>query len=328
MRSLLLATIASMGLVGCVGNLEPGPGTPDDNDVGDGSGTNPNPQGDNSQAKKMFDDNVYPIIASKTAISGCAAAGCHMIGNTPGSTQFVAQTAQEGWATTTSFTSVVGAFTPSTAAILTKIDAGHNARTYSGPERQAITDWLAQEALERANGGGGGGGGTGTESPGAATARLMNAWSSCLAVTDFQTANMSNAWNNMTAGGSACRTCHGTGAYNMIITPITETAADGSGPPGMFTTIATVKEYMIMWFTVDLSVMGPDGKKGKIIINQTAFDGVANGVAPHSTHPRYNSTNNNGMTALKSWYDLTMAKVTAAGATGNCGTTKLNPPAM
>lgn len=327
MRSVLLATIASMGLVGCVGELSQ-PGTPDENDVGDGSGTNPNPQGMNSQAKKMFDDTVYPIISSKTAASGCANVGCHMIGNTPGSTQFVAQTAAEGWATTSSFTSVVGAFTPTTAAILTKIDAGHNSRVYTGTERAAITAWLAQEATERAGGGGGGGGGTGTESPGAATARLMNGWSSCLTVTDFKTANMSNAWNNMTAGGSACRTCHGTGAYNMIITPTTETAADGSGPPGMFTTIASVKEYMIMWFTVDLSVMGPDGKKGKIIVNQTAFDGVANGVAPHSTHPRFNSLNNPGATALKSWYDLTMAKVTAAGATGNCGPTKLNPPAM
>ena len=32
----------------------------------------------------MFDDNVYPIISSKTAASGCAMAGCHMVGNTPG----------------------------------------------------------------------------------------------------------------------------------------------------------------------------------------------------------------------------------------------------
>jgi hypothetical protein len=299
--------------------------------VGDGSGTNPNPQGEDSLARQMFEDNVYPIIADKspTSTSGCAAIGCHMIGNTPGSTQFVAQTKEEGWATITSFTAAVGAFTPATAGLLTKLEiAPHNNRTFSAEQKQAITDWLAQEALERAGGGGTDPGtGTGTESPGQATARLMNAWSSCLSITDFQSANMKGAWQNMTAGGSACRTCHGTGAYNMIITPIEETDPAG-GPPGMFTTIATVKEYMIMWFTVDLSVTGPDGKKGKIIINQTAFDGVANGVAPHSTHPRFNSTNNNGMNALRDWYDLTMAKVTAAGATGNCGPTKLDPPAM
>lgn len=326
MRAVILAAISSLSLVGCVGELSTGPMGGDQGPVGDG--TNPNPQGNNSVAKQMFDQNVFPIIAADwtATASGCAGAGCHEMGNSPTSTQFVAATPDEGWATINSFTALVGAWTPSTAALLTKVDASHQNRVYSAAERTAITDWLAKEAEERA-GGTGPGPSTGTETPGQATARLMNAWSSCLTVTDFQSANMRQAWQNMTAGGSACETCHSTGAYNFIVSRIVETDPNG-GPPGFYTTLATIKEYMIMWFTVDLTQTGPDGKRGKIVINEQAFIGVAEGKAPHATHPRFNALNNQGMTALREWYDLTMAKLTAAGATGNCGTTQLNPPAM
>lgn len=324
MRAVLLSAIASMGLVGCVGQLDTGT-MPDDNDVGSGSGTNPNPNPD-GVARKMYEDNVYPILSATTGASSCAAAGCHMIGNTPASTQFVAQTKAEGWATITSFTSVVGAFTPSTAAILTKIDqtGGHQGKTYTTDERKKITDWLAQEVLDRA-GGGGGGSGSGGESPGAASARVMNSWSSCLSLADFDTANMTQAWQGMQAEGNACNTCHNTGYANTIITVTKETIANG--PPGMFTTIGTIKEFMIMWFIPDLTQTGPDGKKGKIVINNQAFIGVSARQAPHATHPAFNWNNSNGKQALQAWYDLTMAKLTAAGATGNCGTTKLDPPA-
>jgi hypothetical protein len=322
----VLAVIASMALVACVGQLDTMPDD-DDNSTGSGSGTNPNPQGSNSQAKKKFEETVWPIISqpNTAGMSGCAGAGCHQIGNSPGSTQFVAQTMDEGWVTVTSFTSVHGNFIPTAAGILTKIGDGglHSARVYTAAEKQAITDWLTLEATERA-GGGGGGSGSGGESPGAASARLMNAWSSCLTLADFQTANMSQAWNGMQAEGNNCNACHNTGYANFIVT----NTVQGTTPPGFFTTISTVKEYMMMWFNVDLSVTGPDGKRGKMIINQQAFDGVSKRQAPHATHPSFNSTNSNGMTALRAWYDLTMAKVTAAGATGNCGPTTLNPPAI
>lgn len=324
MRAVLLAAIASMGLIGCVGQLDD-MGT-NGNPTGPvGGGTNPNPT-PNSQAKSMFDQNVYPIISSKTATSGCALSGCHMVGNNPGSTQFVAATAADGYGTATSYQALVGNFTTTSAGILTKVAAGHNGRVFSSAEQKAITDWLNQEVLERGQGGTGSGGTT-TESPGAATARLMNEWSACMNITDFNTANMATAWGQMqTNGGSRCESCHVTGGYGMIVTQIAETTPTGG--PGLFTTIATNKYYMIPYFTVDLTKpsVGPTGagKMGQVIINTTSFEGVARQQPPHTEHPTFNPDTNQGMTALKQFYDLTMAKVTAGG----CGTTKLDPPAQ
>jgi hypothetical protein len=323
MRSVLLAVVASLSLVGCVGQLDDmGSGTPT---TPVGGGTNPNPT-PNSMAKKMFDDNVYPIISDKTATSGCAMSGCHMVGNNPGSTQFVAATATDGYGTATSYQALVGNFTPASAGILTQVAAGHNGRVFTDAQKQSITDWLNQEVLERGQGGGGtGSGGTTSESPGAATARLMNEWSACMNITDFNTANMATAWGQMqTNNGSRCESCHATGGYGMIVTQVAESAT--GGPPGLFTTLATNKYYMIQYFSVDLTQpgLGTSGKMGRIVINHTSFEGVANQQPPHTEHPTFNADNNNGMTALKSFYDLVSAKVTAGG----CGTTKLDPPAQ
>lgn len=327
MREVLLAAITSLSLVGCVGDLSTG-GTTGGNDDDDGDttdpGQNPNPNG---VAKKQFEETVYPIISQDwlTSMSGCAGAGCHELGNTPTATQFVAPTVDEGWITITGFTAVVGSFTPTTAGILTKLDLPHNARVYTDAEKQAIIDWLAVEADERANPTGGGGGDPmepAAESPAQATSRLMNAWSSCLTLADFQAANMGTEWNQMTAGGQACNACHTTGLYGFIVSPIIE----GESPPGFYTTLATKKEYMGMWFTPDLTVTGADGKRGKMVINEQAFIGVSQGKAPHATHPTFNALNNDGMDALREWYELTMQKIEAS-ATGNCGETQLNPPA-
>lgn len=310
MRAVLLATMATFGLVGCIGQLDsPGPGSV-------GPGTNPNPGGTNSMAKKMFEDNVYPIIHNPGQASDCSS--CHDSAAPSGNvTGFVASNLADAYATATSFQAVVGNFTPSSAEILTQVDNAHQGRMYTADQRQKITDWLAQEVIERA--GGSTGGGTTGESPAAATSRVMNQWSACMNITDFNTAQMSQAWGNMAANNSKCADCHATGGYGMIVTGVAETAAAG-GPPGLFTTIDTNKYYMIQYFTVDLS---GGAAAAKVIINHTSFDGVSKGVAPHAEHPRFDATNNPGMTALQKFYDLTMTKVQA----GNCGTTKLNPPA-
>jgi hypothetical protein len=322
MRSVLLAVVASMSLVGCVGQLDDMGGTTQPGPVGGGTNPNPTP---NSMGKKMFDDNVYPIISDKTSTSGCSMVGCHMVGNTPGSTQFVAATAADGYGTATSYQALVGNFTPASAGILTQVAAGHNGRVFTDAQKQSITDWLNQEVLERGQGGGGTGSGTTSESPGAATARLMNEWSACMNITDFNSANMATAWGQMqTNNGSRCESCHATGGYGMIVTQVAESAT--GGPPGLFTTIATNKYYTIQYFSVDLTQpgLGTDGKMGRIVINKTSFEGVANNQPPHTEHPNFNADNNQGMTALKSFYDLVSAKVTAGG----CGPTKLDPPAQ
>lgn len=331
MRSLLLAAIASVGLVGCVGGFDmpnsPPPGG-SGSGSGSGDGTNPSPVPPaQSLAKPMFDRDVYPIIAKdhSLAASGCASgagASCH---NTAGATptMFVADDPSQGYATATSYQSVVGNFTESSAGLLTKITNGHQGRTYSTAEKKLITDWLAQEVIER-NGGGGGGSGSGsgsgtTESPSQVTARLLNNWSACMSLTNWQQANMTTAWGRMqTNNGSKCESCHATGGQGMIATEIEESGPSG---PGMWTVVSTNQYYMIQFFTVDNPI---DPANAKIIINHVSFDGVANGVAPHTEHPRFNATTNNGMTALQSLYDLTNTAITA----GNCGPTKLNPPAQ
>jgi len=288
-----------------------------------GSGTNPSPvPPSQSQARQMFDQNVYPIISKDQAAgtSGCAGTGgCH---NTPGATptQFLAANATDAYATATSFQSLVGNFTTASAGIITKIQPGpHNGRTYSATEQKAITDWLAQEVVERTGNTGGTGSGSGstTESPGQATARLLNEWSACMTEANWTTAGMTTAWGNMqTNNGSRCESCHATGGQGFIASEIQDTGPSG---PGMWTVVSTNEYYMVQFFTVDLTQ-----SPAKVMINHVSFDGVANALPPHTEHPTFNSTNNNGMTALQKFYDLTTTAVTA----GNCGAPKLNPPAQ
>jgi hypothetical protein len=186
-------------------------------------------------------------------------------------------------------------------------------RVYTDAQKQAITDWLAQEVIER----GGGGGGGGPEGPGQATARLLNQWTACMTLANWQAANMTTAWGNMqTNGGSACRSCHATGGQGFIATNIEETAA--GGPPGMWTVVSTKEPYLVQFFSVDLA-----STPAKVIMNMTTFQGVATGTPPHSEHPRFDPANNDGMNALKTFYDTTAAGLGACMATG----TKLAPPA-
>lgn len=318
MRAVLLAVMASAGLVGCVGGIdmpnEPAPGQV-------GSGTNPSPVPPTmSMAKQMFDTNVYPIISKDMAAttSGCAGGACHNVaGATP--TEFLAADAADGYATATSFQSLVGNFTAAEAGIITKIQPGpHNGRSYSAAEKQAITDWLAQEVVERNGGSGTGtGSGSGTLSPGQITANLLNGWSACMTEANWTTAGMTTAWGQMqTNNGSRCESCHSTGGQGFIATEIQDSGTSG---PGMWTVVSTNEYYMVQFFTVDLTA-----SPAKVVVNHVSFDGVSTATPPHTEHPTFNATTNNGMTALQKFYDLTTAAVTA----GNCGAPKLNPPAQ
>ena len=314
MRSVLLSMIASVALVGCVGDLESGGNTI-------GPGTNPNPN-QNGMAQKMFEQNVYPLIHKPGAASDCSS--CHdskaPVGNITG---FVAANPGDAYATITSFQSVVGNFTPATAGILTRLAASDvhsmpeptgRGRIFSDAERQAITDWLAQEVVERA---GGPIGTTGTETPGQMTARLLNTWTACMTLTNWQTAQMTTQWGNMqTDGGSDCKSCHGTGGQGMMISNVEESST--GGPPGMWTVVSSKEPYLIQYFTVDLT-----GAQPMVVINHMSFQGVATATPPHVEHPRFDPDNNLGMQALQQFYDLTQASLAGCMATQ----TKLDPPA-
>jgi hypothetical protein len=304
-----------MGLVGCVGGFDQG------SDPGPiGTGTNPNPTGTASQAKGMFDANVYPIISKDqaAATSGCAGGACHNVaGATP--TQFLAADAADGYATATSYQSLVGNFTTATAGIITQVANGHNGRMYTDAEKTAITTWLAQEVTERAGTGTGSGSGSASETPGQATARVLNEWSACMTEANWTTANMTSAWGTMQANnGGKCEDCHATGGQGMIATEIQDSGPAG---PGMWSVVSTNEYYMVQFFTVDLT---GGTTAAKVVINNVSFKGVSSGQPPHTEHPTFNATNNQGMTALTKFYNLTAAAVTAGG----CGSPKLNPQAQ
>jgi len=310
MRAVLLA-IASVGLVGCIGSLD---SMNDGTDVT--TGTNPNPTGSASMARTMFETGVYPIIKNGAAASDCSEChdATHPSGNTVG---FVAGTVADAYATITSFQQVVGNFTPAEAGIVTQVNAGHNARVYTADQMTTITNWLAQEVTERSASGTTTS--TGSES---ATARVLNQFSSCMTIDDFNAANMATAWGQMTAqNNQKCEACHATGYNGFIATEIAETTT--SGTPGLFTTMSTNETYLTPYFTVDLS--GGDSA-AKVIINTVAFMGVSQAQPPHVEHPQFNAMDNDGMTALTTFYNSVMTKVTAAG-TGNCGPVTLSPPA-
>jgi hypothetical protein len=316
MRAVLIA-IASVGLVGCVGSLDSGnggAGGAGSNTVG--TGTNPNPVGSASMAEQMFENNVYPIIHNPGQASDCST--CHDAkapeGNTVG---FVADDVADAYATITSFQQVVGNFTPAEAGIVTQVANGHNARVYTTDQSSAITAWLAEEVAERA-----GSTTTTTETDDEATARVLNQWSGCMTLTDFNTAKMATAWGNMTTNdNSKCESCHVNGYMGFIATQIVTTVDGGS--PGLFTELQTSVTYMTPYFTVDLSG-GPSA--AKVVVNTTAFMGVSQAQPPHVDHPEFNATNNAGMTALQTFYTATMAHVTAAGANGTCSASLLSPP--
>ncbi len=319
MRAVLLAAVATIGLVGCVGGIDQGTMNEPPGSVG--SGTNPDPTGSASQAKQMFEQTVYPIIKVDQAQSksGCAGTACH---STQGATpvMFVAADLADAYATATSYQSVVGNFTTSTAGIMTQVANGHQSRSYTDAEKTAITNWLAQEVLERTGQGSGSGSGSGaTETPGQATARVLNQWTACMTEANWTTANMTSAWGTMQANnGSKCEDCHATGAQGMIATEIQDTGTSG---PGMWSVVSTNEYYLVQFFTVDLS---QGTANAKVIINNVSFNGVATATPPHTEHPTFNPTNNQGMTALTKFYNLTVTAVAA----GNCGPTKLNPPAQ
>jgi hypothetical protein len=317
MRSTLLAAVASIGLVGCVGELDTMGGGPGSNVDGDGTNPNPNPD---SLARGMFEQDVYPIITGAAgASSNCL--GCHSLAGGV-STGFVAPNLADAYAAITSYQVAVGNFSPADAGILTYIvppAAPHYAQSYTPDQVAKITAWLDREVIERSN--------TPTaptdptvnqESPSQATNRVRAEWSACMDYADFTQANMANRWGNLTANNNQrCSACHATGGEGFIATPQSQF---------FFDVISQNKYYMLQYFTVDLSDLtrGPDGKliNAQMKINYLAFEGVARGQDPHREHPRFNPTNNNGMTALNTFYNATMQRVQNQGTTP-CGPSKL-----
>lgn len=300
------ALIASLGLVGCVGGLEPTGPTADPEEEGPGGGT---VDGDAAaQAKKLYEDNVHPV-ATRLCI------GCHNAAGPAGNvTGFVSSDLTNAYATAVGYQAVVGNWTPEGAPILTKITvnptASHQGIAYSNDELNKITEWLNKE-LE-ARGAPGPNDPQGPESVGALTQRLLAEWTGCMTLQNFEAADLRAMGNvNANNNGGQCKTCHALGEYGFI--------ASNTSNPNFFPTITEDKYFLLQYFAVDLS---GGVANAKIIVNDRSFQGVAQQLAPHQAHPSFNATNNNGYQALTQFYNTTMAARNAA-PNGVCGPSKL-----
>lgn len=301
MRISLLAAIATVGLMGCIGSVEQGGGNPLETPDGDGNDNGDNPAGsDLSAAKQLFDQNVYSVLNAK-----CTGAACHAQTSTGATlTRFVASDPAQGWQTATNYQALVGNFTATAAPILTKVKPGnHQGVVYTPDEETKITAWLTKE-LELRNGQ------TtpppaGAETLAQASERVLAEFAGCMTLTEFQTANMADAWGDMNAqNNQQCENCHATGGEGFIAS---------RNETFMWNVFSNRKYYFLQYLTVDL--LG-GAAAAKVIINETSFRGVATAQAPHQEHPTFNAgPNSQGMVALKQFYDLTMAKKLA----GTCG---------
>jgi len=282
----LLALIASAGLVGCVGSIDPPI-------LEDGPGTNPNPSGaDLTAAKALFDTTVYSTLNAK-----CTGTACHSEDAAGATlTRFVAKDAANGWTIATGYVGLVGNFT-SGAPILGKIENGHQNKTYTADEKDKIVKWLAKE-VELRNGQ------TNTQPQGetlsAAADRVMAQFAGCMALTDFTAANMGPAWANINTNEGQCKRCHVNGESMFIANQDNTTA---------FGVISTKKMYWLQYFTVDLT---QGAAAAKVIPNDVSFLGVHARLAPHQGHPTFTYPDNNaGYTARKTFYDKTLANIQA-----------------
>ena len=294
---ILLAMIASAGLIGCVGDVSDMPEPGSIHDPAAPTPTNPSGQ-DLSAAKALFDANVYPIINGK-----CFGGACHSQAGSGGSvTKFVATNASEGWGIATNYQALVSNFTPSAAPILTMIKAGnHKGQTYAAAEEAKIVEWLNKE-VELRNGQPSQPMNPGQETLSQATERVLSQFNGCMQASDFVAANM-GTWGAMTAQNNTnCDNCHTNGGEGMT--------ANRSNQY-MYDVLSVRKYHFLQYFTVDLT-MGAAG--AKVVVNKASFVGVANGQDPHREHPRFNcpsitNCTNQGMTALTQLYNATMARV-------------------
>jgi hypothetical protein len=289
----LFALIASAGLVGCVGSVDGPNGDPI---IDDGSGTpevdNP-AQADLAPAKKLFDDNVYPIL-----LSTCGASSCHAEAGTGGTvTKFVATDKANGWSVATNYTALVGGYTTS-APVLTYVSAGHKGVAYTQPQKDAIAAWLTKELELRQ------GVPTNTdpavETLSQAADRVISKFAGCMTLTNFNAANMANAWGGLTAtNNQQCEDCHNNGGEGFVASRQASI---------MFPAISDRKMYFLQYFGVDLT---GGAAAAKVVINKVSFQGVALGRAPHLEHPRFDPNTNQGITALTTFYNTTTAKANA-----------------
>lgn len=284
MRHLFAVILGSVLVTGCMGAV----GSEDNTPTPDSGGTTTDPS---KEGPKIYARDVHPSMAK------CSGAGCHDASAVSGALgKFYSMDADATYKKLEAAPSIIGggaqAFS-SIAPILKHIEAGHKGITYTPDEVSKITNWLAKEVEERKKTGGP------MQPPPVDPKEVLKTFSGCMTLADFNTAQMAQKWSALAADNAQkCLNCHQGGVAGFIVS----TNADL-----FFKTISESSAYMLKYFTVDTNVT-----PAKVVINTGSMTSAGVTLAGH---PRFNPTVNAGMTALKQFYDLAMAKQAA----GTCG---------
>jgi hypothetical protein len=264
---------------------------------------NPDPNDPLIAAMGMFNSDVRPILMAK-----CSAAICHG-GTDVSPIKFCPDSAADYYNVVTGYEAqLLGYFDKNTAPIITKIVPGpHNSVTY-GADQAKIEAWLDAEYAARQTGmnppttpp-------TGGNSPGQISERLLQEWSGCMNLTDWNTAGVAQAWANKGSGEGPCIRCHINGQASMIATDESER---------MFNVITTNRYFMSTYFAPNVV----DPNNARMEINRPEFERVGTNQYPHIEHPSFN-VDGNAMNKLTDFYNLTAARVAA----GTCDPPRLPP---
>ncbi len=283
MRFTSFVVAALLASTGCVGEFVEG------GMMGDDEGSNTNPGG-GGEAEQLYKTTVHTIMAAK-----CGTAACHGQPGVTGMYGFATANKDDSYTQVTSLPTLVGTYTVASAGMVTKVKqaGGHNAALYTPSDEAAIGAWLAKEAQERTGGSG---------PPPVDPIAKINEWSGCMSLSNFETAEMALAWSRLASSNSnqRCANCH-QGGLDTFLT------GNGIAEP-FFNGLTTQRDFLLKYFTVDAT--------GAVVINVAS---MANAATTLPDHPRFNPTDNIGMTALNEFYTLTQARLTA----GTCDPPRL-----
>jgi hypothetical protein len=280
MRHLIAFALGGL-LAGCMGDV---------GDTGQGGDDTTNPPPGGGMAKSLYTANVHSIL------NRCSGGACHSSDASSAALgHFYIMDAEAGYNKITQSPTIIGsgnqAFS-SIAPIITKIEAGHQGVTYTPAEKTSITGWLAKEVDERKNS-------MPNTPPPPDPKEVLRTFSGCLTLADFNTAQMAQKWSTMAAqNNQKCLNCHQGGIAGFVVS---------TDPALYFQLVTEQSAQMLKYFSVDTSVT-----PAKVIINTGSF---MNAGVTLAGHPRFDPTTNQGMTALKAWYDLAAAKGTCGAPT-------------
>jgi hypothetical protein len=324
-RNLTLAAIASLSLVaaGCLGAYDspqgpmgPGPSQPSNpsNPTDPTDPTDPVDPPDPNQpgtpvtpsaptsAKPDFVAKVATVLTMK-----CGLPACHGgTGTSP--LKFVGANNDATYDLVTGYSNrLLADFDKANAQLVTKVTAGHYGVTYAGTETTDIGSWIDLEKAARATGGN-----QPATGPAAIAKQLIEEWSGCMDLNDWNQEGVAAAWANRNTGSGQCIACHVNNQGNFLADELSQRVFDL-----LTTRLDTKTKAPVMegYFVADVTT---DPANPKIAINRAKLDRAATGVAQHPTF----NVEGNAYTRLTNFYNKTMARKTA----GTCAPKRLVMP--